>query len=132
MIKPIHLETFRFDGRGPDLLKTYWILRGATLAGLDYANSADPSDDVASRHVHFLAPQVAMITPEEVISKDQLGAEFFEERGAAMFDCGRSEWLLSFSGRHLGRCSHFKLLFYDELVDVICEGVELGEGRFPG
>jgi hypothetical protein len=69
-----------------------------------------------------------MITPEEVVGA--LGPHFAQHRPAAMFDCGRDEWFDSFAPMHLDRCSHFQLLFYDEIVDVICEGVECAGGDF--
>ena len=33
-----------------------------------------------------------------------------------------SEWLLGFP-KHLKRCSHYRIMFYDELPDVICEDI---------
>ena len=62
-----------------------------------------------------------MFTPEEVIGQPGDG-------GAT--DLGRSEWLQSFTQRHLGACRHFRLLFYDELLDVICESLEFADGVF--
>jgi hypothetical protein len=33
-------------------------------------------------------------------------------------DFGKSEWLLSFNQQHLDRCSHYRIMFYDEFLDV--------------
>ncbi len=70
-----------------------------------------------------------MITPEEVINYTQL-SYIAEHRPAAMFNLGKSNWLKSFSQLHLEKCNHYQLLFYDELLDVIAEGVEFGKGKF--
>ena len=71
-----------------------------------------------------------MITPEEVIEYRELGPRLARARPAAMFDLGKSEWLLSFSQRHLSSCHHFQLMFYDELFDIICERVSCHRGGF--
>jgi len=49
---------------------------------------------------------------------------------AAVHDLGRTSWLESFKQQHLGGCSHFQVMFYDEVFDIICEGVEAGLGRY--
>ena len=51
-------------------------------------------------------------------------------RPAALFDLGRSDWLRSFAPQHLARCRHYRLVFYDELFDVICEDVECRDGGY--
>ena len=72
-----------------------------------------------------------MFTPEEVIPYGSSRvADFGAHRPAAAFDLGHSEWLLSFSPQHLSRCHHFQLLFYDELLDVICEGLDFRSGAY--
>ena len=68
-----------------------------------------------------------MVTPEEVIG-DGAVALLARFRPAAMFDLGRSAWLLSFAQQHLRECRHYQLLFYDDLFDVIAEGVEVAPG----
>ena len=62
-----------------------------------------------------------MFTPEEVIGDPGDG-------GAV--DLGRSEWLSTFAPQHLASCRHFQLLFYDELLDIICESLEFADGVF--
>jgi len=73
-----------------------------------------------------------MITPEEVIGQGTLGDLRRRYRPAAMFDCGKSEWLRSFAQKHLERCHHYQLVFYDHLLEVIAEGVEVRRGGFEG
>jgi hypothetical protein len=112
----IATDKFHFDGRGPELKRAVWDERGTTLLAVDYADT-----EGAVRHARFHGSQVAMFTPEEVIGSSG-------HRGAV--DLGQSEWLHSFHQEHLGRCRHFRLLFYDELLDVICESVEFADGAF--
>ena len=69
-----------------------------------------------------------MFTPEEVINYSGWAAGFAQHPGAGALDLGRSPWLRSFSPLHLAKCHHFQLLFYDELYDIICEGLEFGDG----
>ena len=116
MSEQIGADRFRSNTRGPELERAVWTNRGTALAAIEYIDL-----DGTLRHVRFHGSQVAMFTPEEVI-----GAP---ERGGA-FDLGRSEWLQTFNPYHLSRCRHFRLLFYDELLDIICESVEFADGAF--
>ncbi|HYJ04488.1 MAG TPA: hypothetical protein VEX43_05100 [Chthoniobacterales bacterium] len=109
-------DKFHFDGRGPELQRAVWDSRGTILLAVDYADA-----DGTLRHVRFHSPQVVMFTAEEVVSDPQPGGAF---------DLGRSPWLQSFQQQHLGRCHHFQLLFYDELLDIICESLEFADGAF--
>lgn len=119
------MEAFWHEGRGPELLRLHWDSSGTILRGADYHNP-DRGSTTPVRRVRFARAQVAMITPEEVIDYATLGPLLATHRPAAMFDLGRSPWLESFAPRHLERCHHFRLMFYDQLVDVIAEGVEAG------
>lgn len=122
---PIHADSFRHDGRGPELLRLHWDASGTLPRGADYHNP-DWGRTTPVGRVRFIRAQVAMIVPEEVIDYATLGPLLATHRPAAMFDLGRSPWLESFAPHHLGRCHHFRLVFYDQLVDVIAEGVEVG------
>jgi hypothetical protein len=82
------------------------------------------------KHVRFRGAQVVRITPEEVIGDHELGDYWTVHPTAAMFDLGRSGWLESHNPRHLARCRHFQLMFYDQLFEVIAEGVECSLGDF--
>lgn len=123
---PIHADAFWHDGRGPELVRLHWDLTGRVLIGADYYNPDDPHDLPSLRRVRFVRAQVVMVTPEEVVNYIALGPPLAAHRPAAMFDLGRSTWLESFSPRHLASCHHYRLMFYDELLDVIAEGVLLG------
>ena len=118
MIERIADDKFPFDGRGPELHRAIWTNRGTTLAAIEYIDV-----DGTLRHVRFHGSQVAMFTPEEVMALASLS-----HKGA--LDLGRSEWLQSFHEYHLGRCHHFRLLFYDDLLDIICESLDFADGPF--
>ena len=131
--KPVHVEMFYADGRGPELQRVHWGGRGQRLVAIEYYNPDDVYEPANLKHVRFGGLQVVRITPEEVIDYAELGSTMNESRPAAMFDLGRTRWLESFSQRHLTRCSHYQLLFYDDLFDVICETVSCHHGAFvPG
>ncbi len=130
MATPIDVEAFHHDGRGPELRSIHWRPGSAQLLAIDYSNPDDDHSTDELKHVYFVAPQVVRITLEEVIGKHQLPVDLLSAGRAAFFDMGRTEWLESYDQRHLTNCRHFKLLFYEELVDVICEGVECRTGGF--
>ena len=120
---------FYSDGRGPELTTIRWGFSGRTLEAAEFMlPDAETPEDL--RHVRFLRPQVVMITPEEVIDYQVMSPYLMKHRPAAMFDLGKSDWLRSFSQRHLEKCSHFQLYFYDELIDVIAEGAIFATGKY--
>lgn len=129
MVNPVNVDTFYHDGRGPELQCVHWKHNGRLLIAADYSNHDDYGEG-AARHVQFERVQVLQVTPEEVINYETLGDSLLTLRPAAMFDLGKSPWLGSFSPRHLDKCRHFQLMFYDELFDVICERVTCRLGAF--
>ena len=125
---PLNTDRVFHEGRGPELRRIHWDIDGRVILAIDYFNPTDTHDVASVKHVRFLQPQVVMVTPEEVVGG--FGPHIAEHRPAAMFDCGRDAWFQTFAPTHLDRSSHFQLLFYDEVVDVICEGVECVEGEY--
>jgi hypothetical protein len=123
-VKPIWVEKFFHDGRGPELQGVHWLHNGVVLRALDYFNPGDVHEPGSLRQVIIHRPQVVMITPEEVINYGSATEALAKHTPAAMFDLGASDWLKSFSQRHLEACRHYQLFFYDELFDVIAEGLE--------
>lgn len=124
MARQIGEEHFTPVGRGPELQRIVWTAPGTHVRGVEYF---DPNDEYTAanlRHVVFHGVQVTMVTPEEVAA---LGA-----RTPGCTDLGRSPWLESFALAHLGRCRHFRLQFYDQYLDVICEALGFGRGPVPG
>ena len=101
------------------------------LRAIDYFTPDDIHEPAALMHVLFERAQVVMRTPEEVVGPAQVGEWIARLRPAALFDLGQSPWFTSFAPRHLVKCSHFQLLFCDELFDVICEGIRCVRGAFP-
>lgn len=123
-------DRFSFDGRGPEITHAHWELAGQSLVAIDYTNRGGNGSIAGSFHVTLMRFQVVMITPEEVIGGSQLPDNAAELRPAALYDLGKSEWMKSFFQHHLTKCRHYKLLFYDELFDIICEGVEVHRGSY--
>ena len=130
MGQPMHVDAFFHDGRGPEFRELHWDRTGTVLRAVDYFNPPGMREPGGLHHVRFVGLQVAMITPEEVIGAETLGDLLGRHRPAAMFDRGKSEWFKAFSQKHLGRCHHYQLLFYDQLLEVIAEGVEVYRGGF--
>jgi len=48
---------------------------------------------------------------------------------AAILEVLDSKWMKTFQQRHLRKCSHFQIMFYDEIYDVICEEIIPGVGK---
>jgi hypothetical protein len=71
-----------------------------------------------------------MFTPEEVINYKALNPAWPTLRPAGILCLGKSAWLNSFSPQHLDDCSHYQVVFYDELLDVICENIEVRKGEY--
>jgi hypothetical protein len=116
---------FQADGRGPVLEKVHCAYNGATLRAIDFQNSDDEI-----QHLFFTGVQVFMFTPEEVINYKTISALWSENRKAGIICLGRSEWLESFAPQHLDNCDHYQIMFYDELLDVICEHIEVRDGSY--
>lgn len=130
-LTPVHPGLFYHDGRGPELLKVHYGQDGLPLLAIDFVNSDyEECDNKNIKHILFVKPQVFMFTPEEVFNYAAFPIDWAKYGKAALFCLGRSPWVLSFAPRHLIACSHFRAMFYDEFLDVICEGIEVREGRF--
>lgn len=130
MLTPINADIFFHDGRGPELVSAHWTEDGRMLRAIDYYNPGVAHDLQHIHHVEFAGLQVVQITPEEVIGLDMFAGSSGEHSPAAMFDLGKDAWFRTFNPRHLGACSHHQLMFYDELVDVICEHALVRGGGF--
>ncbi len=129
-IQALAIDRFYSSGRGPELQRIIWGQRGCGLCAIEYFNHDDNYDVAHIKHVRVIRQQVVMITPEEVVDFRGRAAAFSNHRPAAVLDYGYSDWLLSFNQYHLSKCHHFQLLFYDQLFDIICEGLEFKNGAF--
>jgi hypothetical protein len=116
------------EGRGPELQRVHYDR--TQLIALEYFNP-DWSSETDVRHLLFHRAQVSMFTPEEVHSylRDEIkwGPAIDQ---AAIVNLGKSDWLLGFAPRHLDRCRHYRIMFYDEFLDVICEDISAGQGPY--
>jgi hypothetical protein len=125
-IIPIHANLFYHDGRGPTLQMVHYDGTGAHLHAIEFLNPDAAEKDL--KHLLFIKPQVFMFTPEEVENYETAVIDWSRTGKAAMVSLGRSSWLSSFAPRHLRECSHFRAMFYDEFLDVICHDIEVRNG----
>jgi hypothetical protein len=120
------------EGRGPELRRAHFAGIGLTLAALEYVNP-DWRSDADIKHLIVRRAQVHMCTPEEVYNcardEVQWGPSIDQ---AAVVNLGKSEWLLTFSQQHLERCDHYRIMFYDQYVDIICENISAENGPYRG
>lgn len=119
-------EKFYCEGRGPESLQYHWAYSGRILRAIDFINP----DETKRRHLLFSGVQVFMVTGEEVINYTSVNPLWRTTRRAGILCLGKSAWLESFSPRHLEKCVHYQIMFYDELLDIICESIEVREGGY--
>ena len=125
-MEPVLHDRFYHNGRGPTLVTAHYAHTGSTIAAVDYRNP----DESRLRHLVFQRSQVFMFTSEEVANYTATNVDWSKAGSAAAVNLGRSPWLRSFSPTHLERCNHFRFMFYDEYLDIICDGVEAKEGGY--
>jgi hypothetical protein len=125
---PVLRDLFYHDGRGPSLQAAHLAPGGLHLLAIDYLlpNAAHLVDDL--RHLEFVGPQVYMVTPEEVENYSK--PHPWGPDGVAIVSLGRSEWLNGFNPRLLEKCEHFRVMFHDELLDVICVAIKSHVGGY--
>ena len=124
-MQPVFEKLFYHDGRDPTLKKVHYKSEGQIIAVVDFSNPDDDGTPSSLKHIVFRRSQAFMFTPEEV---DNYGGEFTVwegERRFSLVNFRKSKWLKSFSLRHFGHCSHFRAMFYDEFLDVICQDVQV-------
>lgn len=129
-MRVIARSKFYHDGRGPELLQVHLSPRSAHLVAIDYSPPDFDGNAVGVRHLRFAKSQVHMFTPEEVENYEASEPNWGTTGKGALVSLGRTAWLGSFAQRHLGRCEHFRAMFYDQLLDVICEDVSAEEGAY--
>jgi hypothetical protein len=130
MYKPVLRDWIWAEGRGPELRRAHFRANGLSLIALDYFNPDWASED-EMRHLLIHRGQAHQYTPHEVFnySRDEVrwGPSVNQ---AAVLDLGRSDWLLAFSQSHLGHCKHYRVMFYDEFLDIICENITAAAGPY--
>lgn len=124
-INPILENEFYHDGRGPELQKVRWKLNGVVLVGFEYFNPDDEYIPDNLKHVTLEGVEAYSMSSDEVHGNILATGD----SKAAIFEVIDSEWLASFNQAHLSECSHYQIMFYDEIYDVICKQVNVGTGQ---
>jgi hypothetical protein len=123
-------ETFYHDGRGPTLVCVHLDRGSACLRAIDYELPDSDGSPPWKRHLLFHRAQVFMFTPEEVENYLTSVVDWSATDYGAMVTLGKSTWLSSFNQQHLERSEHYRAMFYDVLLDVVCERVTTEPGYF--
>ena len=122
---PLYQNEFYHDGRGPELHRVIWVQEGKVLKGFEYFN---PDDEYKEENIKCL-----ILDGVEVIlsAGEEVHGNILSNRKSksAIFKVFDSAWFKQFNPRHLDGCSHFQIMFYDEIYDIICRGVKFGRGR---
>ncbi len=113
------------DGRGPEIKQVHYDPTGTTLKAIDFLDAKRRIG-----HVVFARAQAFMFTPEEVDGSALAPSNWRKVDGVAVSFLGKSPWLQSFNPHHLAKCQHFRLMFYDHYLDVVCEEISVREGHF--
>jgi len=122
-----HADSFYHDGRGPALVRVHYdTITGSGIVAADFLNPDDTRDRL--KHLLFVRAQAFQFTPEEEYTNEWV--DWARTGNAAIIDLGRSAWYRSFTNRHSSDCRHFHIMFYDEVLDIICHAVELKAGGY--
>jgi hypothetical protein len=123
-------DTFYHDGRGPTLVHVHLRDRSAHIQAIDYELPGSGGTNELRRHLLFHNAQTYMFTPEEVEDYATSKVDWSKTNRGALVSLGKTAWLASFNPHHLERCEHYRAMFYDEFLDIICEGVSSEPGFF--
>ena len=127
-MEALHASAFYSDGRGPDLIEVHLAKNSAHLLAIDFKNP----DSMETDHLVFIKAQSYMFTPNEVVGDGLEEIDYAAHPTASLFSLGKSKWFDMFHDYHLENCIHIRAVFYDEDLDVICEGVAVGNGSYLG
>ena len=116
---------FHHDGRGPELQRVVWAYEGKLLRGFEYYNPEDIYKGKNIKHLELIGVEAYSMAGEEVHG-DILATG---DSKASIFRIENSSWLKQFNPAHLEECSHYQIMFYDEIYDVICKEIKAGKGR---
>ncbi|WP_417442078.1 hypothetical protein [Idiomarina sp.] len=123
--KAILESDFYHDGRGPELQRVVWKLRGAVLVGFEYFNPDDKYVPDKLKHLVLEGVEAYSMASEEVHGSILATGD----SRAAIFEVMDSRWLASLNQAHLSDCKHYQVLFYDEVFDLVCKGIKSGLGH---
>jgi hypothetical protein len=73
-----------------------------------------------------------MFMPEEVENCGSSVVNWIDIGKAALVCLGRSPWLTVFNQYHLKECLHFRVMFYADFLDVICQDIAVRPGLYFG
>jgi len=124
---PILEESFHHDGRGPELQRVIWGLKGVVLKGFEYYNPEDDYDELNIKHLELVKVEAFSQASDEV--HGEIFISNVKDSKAAIFRIENSTWLPKFQQIHLSKCAHYQIMFYDEIFDVICQEIKVGKGR---
>lgn len=116
-------DPFVGEGRGPELHKVVWSEDGRTLVGFEYVNDVDS----AIRHIKLQGVQAFAMASEEVHSRTL--AFQVQNMAFGLYEIVDSAWKTEFRQWHLDDTTHYMIMFYDEVFDVLCKNIAPGEGR---
>lgn len=129
-MRVVYPNLFFHDGRGPTLQFVHFALHSAHLEAIDFFVDKHDGDLIPVQHLRFINAQSYMFTPEEVENYETSLVNWGATNGGAVVSLGRTPWLESFDPNHLKKCEHFRVMFYDEFLDVICEDIRVCEGSY--
>ncbi len=116
---------FYHDGRGPELQRTVWGRNGVILKGFEYYNPDDLYEKENLKYIELVGIEAYSMASEEVHGNILATGK----SKASIFKIVNSSWLKQFNQRHLEKCSHYQIMFYDEIYDVICKEIKAGSGK---
>lgn len=116
---------FHHDGRGPELQRVIWTHEGVILKGFEYYNPEDVYEEKNIKHLELVGIETYSMAGEEVHGNILATGD----SKASIFKVLNSPWLKQFNPAHLEECSHYQIMFYDEIYDVICKEIKAGKGR---
>lgn len=115
---------FYHDGRGPELQRVIWRNNGVTLVGFEFYNPGDIYDEKNIKNIQLVKVEAYALASEKVHGNIMAT----RDSQAAILEVLDSDWIKTFQSRHLNKCKHFQIMFYDEIYDVICEDIVPGSG----
>jgi hypothetical protein len=116
---------FHHDGRGPELQRVIWAFDGKILLGFDYYNPEDTYEEKSIKHLELVGVEAYSMAVKEVHNNILAS----RESKASVFRINNSHWLKQYNAAYLEGCSHYRIIFYDEIYDVICKSIKTGNGR---
>lgn len=123
--KTIFENDFYHDGRGPELQRVVWKLKGVVLVGFEYFNPDDEHTLENLRHLVLEGVEAYSMASKEVHGSIMANGD----SKAAIFEVVNSTWLASLNKAHLSECKHYQIVFYDEIYDLVCKGIKSGVGN---